>query len=395
MTDAHEAKLRQGALAWNIWRDEHLDDIPQLEGIQLTAAEKQWGPFHGGPINLSRARLKGTNLDNALMTNANLAGAQLMGASLVHARLDGANLSGSDLSGANLDQADLADADLFEAVVSGAKLAGTRNLTQEQIDNARGDASTELPQELVTPTHWLTGEKAGASSRPAPWMAQPTDLYALLGVARDASDDEIRDAYYARAKSFHPDQGGSATERFKQITQAARILRDPEKRILYDRGDIDAQGYITAEGRGRKRRLQTWGAVAYGIIGAVALAAGAAGLWLASTTADTRKTIASVAPRLAVDKVQDQAPALIPPQEPPTSRRNPATTLRLHTPQLRLRANLPNARRRLRLTSAASMKPTSRVACLPLPRRPGRSKPALRKPHTPRPSPSPMPISTG
>jgi uncharacterized protein YjbI with pentapeptide repeats len=316
MTDAHHAKLRQGALAWNIWRDEHLDDIPQLEGIQLTAAEKQWGPFHGGPINLSRARLKQTNLDNALMTNANLAGAQLTGASLVRARLDGANLSGSDLTGANLDQADLTDADLFEAVLSGAKLAGARNLTQDQIDNARGDASTELPPGLVRPTHWLTGEYAGAASRPAPWMAHPADLYALLGVARDASDDEIRDAYYARAKSFHPDQGGSATDRFKQITQAARILRDPEKRVLYDRGDIDAQGYITAEGKGRKRRLQTWGAVAYGLIGAALLAAGVAGWWLAHTTGDTRTNIASVAPQPHLAKVQDQAPAPIPPQTP-------------------------------------------------------------------------------
>jgi DnaJ-class molecular chaperone len=70
------------------------------------------------------------------------------------------------------------------------------------------------------------------------------DLYATLGVARDASQDVIKRAYRKLAKEMHPDLNPDkdVAERFKRVTAAYDILSDPDKRGKYDRGEIDASG---------------------------------------------------------------------------------------------------------------------------------------------------------
>lgn len=77
----------------------------------------------------------------------------------------------------------------------------------------------------------------------------PVNLYAVLGVAEDATIDDIKKAYRALAKKHHPDVNGgssSSAEAFKRVTAAYEVLCDCEKRTAHDR---ELQGAREAERR--------------------------------------------------------------------------------------------------------------------------------------------------
>ena len=64
------------------------------------------------------------------------------------------------------------------------------------------------------------------------------DYYEVLGVARDATDQQIKSAYRKQAMQFHPDRNpgsAEAEERFKEAAEAYAVLCDPQKRAAYDR----------------------------------------------------------------------------------------------------------------------------------------------------------------
>src|SRR6266568_4273737 len=64
------------------------------------------------------------------------------------------------------------------------------------------------------------------------------DFYDVLGVQRDASETDIKKAYRKLAMECHPDRNNgdkAAEEKFKLVTEAYEVLRDPDKRASYDR----------------------------------------------------------------------------------------------------------------------------------------------------------------
>ena len=137
--DGHIALLKKGVAAWNAWRDENANILPDLRKANLRNAKL-------GEANLFGANLTGANLTEASLTEAtlrkanlikadlrrgDLRGANLSEANLSRAELNGAYLSDANLTGANLTGADLREADLYgttlvDTDLTGADLTGCR-----------------------------------------------------------------------------------------------------------------------------------------------------------------------------------------------------------------------------------------------------------------------------
>src|SRR3546814_19842788 len=76
------------------------------------------------------------------------------------------------------------------------------------------------------------------------------DPYTILGVARNASEADIKKAYRHLAKELHPDRNThnpKAAEKFAHVTHAYELLMDKDKREQFDQGEIDGDGNTTAQ----------------------------------------------------------------------------------------------------------------------------------------------------
>jgi uncharacterized protein YjbI with pentapeptide repeats len=123
----HYNKLREGVEAWNKWRKEHPDIIPDLERANLGLSHLEGIDLVGAHLeraNLGGAHLEGADLGGAHLERANLLHAHLEGASARSAHLERANLLHAHLEGASARSARLQGADFMGAHLEGADLGG-------------------------------------------------------------------------------------------------------------------------------------------------------------------------------------------------------------------------------------------------------------------------------
>ena len=113
--EEHLAKLKDGIVAWNNWRNANQKVRPDLSGANLS-------DFNLWVIDLSGTDLKSAILNGANLKRANLDGADLTGAYLCEANLISVDLKNANLRNTRLNGADLSDADAINADLSGARL---------------------------------------------------------------------------------------------------------------------------------------------------------------------------------------------------------------------------------------------------------------------------------
>jgi Pentapeptide repeats (8 copies) len=145
-TDLRGATLREARLERANLTEAHLEDA------RLTEA-------HLKDALLWQAHLEGADLLQAHLEGAYLGGAHFEGADLTEAHLEGSELGGAHFEGADLLQAHLEGAYLGGAHFEGADLRKAVGLTQEQLAQAFGDATTKVADEL-RPAHWPAAANA-------------------------------------------------------------------------------------------------------------------------------------------------------------------------------------------------------------------------------------------
>ena len=147
--------LKQGAIAWNQWKENNPDSETDFSGADLRGVNLQSANLQ--KATLRKSKLQFANLNKANLEEASLKGAKLQEANLQSANLRGANLKRASLLDCNLQYANMENADLREAQfdeevlfigvnLKGADLSSATGLNSGQINMAVTDNLTKLPE---------------------------------------------------------------------------------------------------------------------------------------------------------------------------------------------------------------------------------------------------------
>lgn len=148
----HVSKVKEGTAAWNRWREEEPDVIPDLSWANLNGVNLDGAVFAKSVLKLAFCRgcsMVGADFSEANMRGVNLEGSDLRGAVFRGANLEGAHMLGADLTGADFAGANLKLANFDGAILRDADLAGVRKLRASQLFHLRDLENLKVSDEIL------------------------------------------------------------------------------------------------------------------------------------------------------------------------------------------------------------------------------------------------------
>lgn len=148
----HVSKVREGADAWNRWREEEPDVLPDLGWANINGLDLDGAVFAGSVLKLAFCKgssLVGADFSGANLRGINLEGCDLRGAVFRNANLEGAHMLGADLTGADFGGANLKLANFDGAILRDADLRGAKKLRAPQLFALKDIQNLKVSDEIL------------------------------------------------------------------------------------------------------------------------------------------------------------------------------------------------------------------------------------------------------
>lgn len=148
----HVSKIQGGTAAWNRWREEEPDVIPDLGWANLNGLNLDGAVFAKAALKLAFCKgcsLVGADFSEANMRGVNLEGCDLRGAVFRDANLEGAHMLGADLTGADFAGANLKLANFDGAILRDANLTGVKKLRASQLFHLKDLQNLKVSGEIL------------------------------------------------------------------------------------------------------------------------------------------------------------------------------------------------------------------------------------------------------
>jgi uncharacterized protein YjbI with pentapeptide repeats len=256
--------LRQGAVAWNEWREANREIKPDLSGADLSGADLTGADL--GHANLNRASLTEVNLSGAILSFANLSMADLARANLRVTKLSGADLHDASLYETNFKYAELYGADLTTASMALTNFAGVDLSTVKGLETVKHLGRSTIGIDTIyyskgqIPVGFLRG--AGVPENFIEFMSSLVgtafEFYSCF-ISYSGNDEEFAKRLFADLQTegvrcwFAPHHAQAGKKLHEQIDSAIRIH---EKLLLILSPDsINSEWVKTEITTARKREI--------------------------------------------------------------------------------------------------------------------------------------------